>query len=127
VSVSHGMCMLCCHFFKKIKFLVYLNNVGLYKFTSPLCTNGIFSVILFYQVNQSLKYLFIYFILFYLALPTRAGSPQQNMPITVGPFYLTHTVHFPCGRKPEYPGKTHNFRQSLDFYSFHMRTGFESH
>jgi hypothetical protein len=23
---------------------------------------------------------------FYLALPTRAGSPQQHMPITVGPF-----------------------------------------
>jgi hypothetical protein len=22
----------------------------------------------------------------YLALPTRAGSPQQHMPITVGPF-----------------------------------------
>jgi hypothetical protein len=63
----------------------------------------------------------------YLALPTRAGSPQQHMPITVGPFYLTHPVNFPCGRKPEYPGKTHDFRQSVDFYSFHMRTGFESH
>jgi hypothetical protein len=25
-------------------------------------------------------------IVFYLALPTRAGSPQQHMPITVGPF-----------------------------------------
>jgi hypothetical protein len=33
------------------------------------------------------KYLFIY-----LALPTRAGSPQQHMPITVGPFCLTHPV-----------------------------------
>ena len=63
----------------------------------------------------------------YLALPTRAGSPQQHMPIIVGPFYLTHPVNFPCGRKPEYPGKTHDFRQSVDFYSFHMRTGFESH
>jgi hypothetical protein len=63
----------------------------------------------------------------YLALPTRAGSPQQHMPITVGPFYLTRPVNFPCGRKPEYPGKTHDFRQSVDFYSFHMRTGFESH
>jgi hypothetical protein len=31
------------------------------------------------------------FLLFiYLALPTRAGSPQQHMPITVGPFCLTH-------------------------------------
>jgi hypothetical protein len=52
-------------------------------------------------------------------LPTRAGSPQQHMPITVGPFYLTHPVNFPCGRKPEYPGKTHDFRQSVDFYSSH--------
>jgi hypothetical protein len=38
-----------------------------------------------------------------------------------------HPVNFPCGRKPEYPEKTHDFRQSVDFYSFHMRTGFESH
>jgi hypothetical protein len=63
----------------------------------------------------------------YLALPTRAGSPQQHMPITVGPFCLTHPVNFPCGRKPEYPEETHDFRQSVDFYSFRMRTGFESH
>jgi hypothetical protein len=63
----------------------------------------------------------------YLALPTRAGSPQQHMPITVGPFCLTHPVNFPCGRKPEHPEETHDFRQSVDFYSFHMRTGFESH
>jgi hypothetical protein len=60
-------------------------------------------------------------------LPTRAGSPQQHMPITVGPFCLTHPVNFPCGRKPEYPEETHDFWQSVDFYSFHMRTGFESH
>jgi hypothetical protein len=58
----------------------------------------------------------------YLAL-----SPQQHMPITVGPFCLTHPVNFPCRRKPEYPEETHDFRQSIDFYSFHMRTGFESH
>ena len=55
----------------------------------------------------------------YLALPTRAGSPQQHMPITVGPFCLTHPVNFPCGRKPEYPEETHDFRQSVDFYSSH--------
>jgi hypothetical protein len=41
------------------------------------------------------------------------------MSITVG-------VSFPCGRKPEYPEKTHDFRQSVGFYSFRMRTGFES-
>jgi hypothetical protein len=68
-----------------------------------------------------------FFVFFYLALPTRAGSPQQHMPITVGPFCLTHPVSFPCGRKPEYPEETHDFRQSVDFYSFHMRTGFKSH
>ena len=50
----------------------------------------------------------------YLALPTTAGSPQQHMPITVGPFCLTHPVNFPCGRKPEYPEETHDFRQSVD-------------
>jgi hypothetical protein len=61
--------------------------------------------------------IFIYLFI-YLALPTRAGSPQQHMPITVGPFYLTHPVNFPCGRKPEYPGKTHDFRQSVDFLLF---------
>jgi hypothetical protein len=33
-------------------------------------------------------------------------------------FYLTHPVNFPCGRKPEYPGKTHDFRQSVDFLLF---------
>ena len=54
----------------------------------------------------------------YLALPTKAGSPQQHMPITVGPCCLTHPVNFPCERKPEYPEETHDFRQSVDFYSF---------
>ena len=32
------------------------------------------------------------------------------MPITVGPFCLTHPV--------KYPEETHDFRQSVDFYSF---------
>jgi hypothetical protein len=76
------------------------------------------------QRSKALFY-FIFFIL--LDLPTRAGSPQQHKPITVGPFYLTHPVNFRCGRKPEYPGKTHDFGRALTFYSFHMRTGFESH
>jgi hypothetical protein len=75
--------------------------------------------------NIDVLFAFLFFIYFiYLALPTRAGSPQQHMPITMGPFYLTHPVNFPCGRKPDYLGKTHDFRQSVDFYSFHMRTGF---
>ena len=50
-------------------------------------------------------------ILFFLfSLATGSGSPQQRKPITVGPYYLSHHVHFPCGRKPEYPEKTHDFR-----------------
>ena len=52
------------------------------------------------------------YILFSLA--TGAGSPQQREPITVGPYYLPHPVNFPRGRKPEYPEKTHDFRQSVD-------------
>ena len=33
----------------------------------------------------------------------------------VGPYYLTHAVNFPCGRKPEYPEKTNDFRQRIDY------------
>ena len=29
-------------------------------------------------------------------------------------FILTHPVNFPCGRKPERPEKTHDFRESVD-------------
>ena len=47
------------------------------------------------------SFCFLFFI--YLALPTRAGSPQQHMPITVCPFCPSHPVNFPCGRKPECP------------------------
>ncbi len=66
--------------------------------------------------------IFIFLNFIYLTSPTRAGSPQQLMPITVGPHYLTHPVNFPCGRKPEYPEKTHDLPQSVDLCSFHMRT-----
>jgi hypothetical protein len=37
------------------------------------------------MVHLPLKGLRVYLFI-YLALPTRAGSPQQHMPITVGPF-----------------------------------------
>ena len=49
---------------------------------------------------------------------TRAGSPQLREPITVGPYHLCHPVNIPCGRKPEYPQKTHDFRQSVDYTLF---------
>ena len=29
-------------------------------------------------------------------------------------FRLTHPVNLPCGKKLEYPEKTHDFRQSVD-------------
>jgi hypothetical protein len=29
-------------------------------------------------------------------------------------FILTQPVNFPCGREPEHPEKTHDFRQSVD-------------
>ena len=45
--------------------------------------------------------------------------------ITYWPSNLTYHVNFPCGRKPEYPEKTHDFRQSVD-HTLHMRTGFGS-
>jgi hypothetical protein len=28
-------------------------------------------------------------------------------------FILTHSINFPCGRKPEHPEKIHEFRQSV--------------
>ena len=34
-------------------------------------------------------------------------------------FILTHPVSFPCGRKPEHPEKTHDFRQSVDWLFSH--------
>jgi predicted nucleic acid-binding Zn ribbon protein len=30
-------------------------------------------------------------------------------------FIVTHPVNFPCGRKPEQPEKTHDFRQNADW------------
>jgi hypothetical protein len=32
---------------------------------------------------------------------------------------LTHPDNLPCGRKPEHPEKTHDFRQSVDRFSSH--------
>ena len=58
------------------------------------------------------------FIFYFIYLATGAGSPQQREPITVGPYYLSLPVNFPCGRKPEYAERTHDFRQSVDFTLF---------
>ena len=56
---------------------------------------------------------------FFNQLCSRAGTPQQHMPITVGPYHLTHPLNFPCRRKPEYPEKTRDFRQSVDIHFSH--------
>ena len=44
---------------------------------------------------------------------TRAGSPQQCEPVTVGPYDLTHPVNFPFGRKLEYPEHPTIFGRAL--------------
>ena len=44
----------------------------------------------------------------YLISATRAGSPQQQIqPISVGLYYLTHPINFPCRKKPGYPEEIH--------------------
>ena len=45
----------------------------------------------------------------------RARSPQQHMLITVGSYFLNPPSQ-------EYPEEIHNVQQSVDSYSFHMRT-----
>jgi hypothetical protein len=42
-------------------------------------------------------------------------------------FIIIHPVNFPCGRKPERPKKTHDFRQSVDWlFSHESVAGVES-
>ena len=54
-----------------------------------------------------------------LDLPTRAGSPQQHKPITVGPFFLPNP---PCQlslwEETGVPGENPRLRQSVDFLLF---------
>lgn len=60
----------------------------------------------------------LFFIL--LSFATRAGVS----PITVGPYYLTYPVNFPCGMKPfpvvpwRKPTTFSNFRHSVDLWLF---------
>ena len=62
-----------------------------------------------YKLNALLKKM-LYYSIFLFTFATRAGSPQLREPVTVGPYCLTHTLNFPCGRKPEYQEKTHDFQ-----------------
>ena len=96
-----------------LAFVIANENLTIILFYFILFYFILFYFILFY-------FILFYFILFYfilLSFATRARSPQQREPITVGPYYLTHPVNFPCGRKPEYPEKTHDFRQSVILFS----------
>jgi hypothetical protein len=56
--------------------------------------------------------LYILFALFiYLALPTRAGSPQLHMPINVGPFTQPTLSTFPVGGN----------RSTLSIYTIYIK------
>ena len=59
-----------------------------------------------------------FFLIFLFSLASHKGrAPQQREPITVGLYYLSQTVNFPCWRKPEYPEKTRDYRQSVILFS----------
>jgi hypothetical protein len=59
-----------------------------------------------HQVLYAYLIIYLAYRLFYL---------YNNCGITFSTvFILTHPVNFPCGRKPEHPEKTHDFRQSVD-------------
>ena len=71
------------------------------------------------KLRQYLKFI-------YLALPTRTGSPQQHVPITVGSFTSPTLSTFPVGGNQSTWRKPMTFDRVLTF-TLHMRTGFESH
>ena len=66
-------------------------------------------------------------VLFFILLRHKNRVTTTAYADAVGPYHLNHHVNFPCGRKPEYPEKTHDLRQSVDLYSFHTRIWFGSH
>ncbi len=64
---------------------------------------------------------------FYLLnFATKAGTAQQHMPITVGPYRLTHAVNFLCGRNRA-PGENPNFRTALTYVLFSHEDWVQSH
>ena len=66
------------------------------------------------RLNKEDKVCFFYFysVSFYLA------PPQGQVTTTAEPIAVTHPVNFPCGRKPEYAEKIHDFRQRVDYTLF---------
>ena len=71
-----------------------------FKDYSSAATVDIFihKVVFRFRCQRVVRKICIYF--FTINFATRAGSPQQREPITVGPYYLSHPVNIPCGRKP---------------------------
>jgi hypothetical protein len=65
-------------------------------------------------------------IFIYLALPTRAGSPQQHMPITVGPFTSPTLSTSPVGGNWSTRRKPMTFSRVITLLFSH-EVGFESH
>ena len=61
---------------------------------------------------------FILFIFILLDLPTRAGSPQQHKPITVGPFLPNPPCQLSLWEETGVPGENPRLRQSVDFLLF---------
>jgi hypothetical protein len=62
--------------------------------------------------------LLIIYLFIYLALPTKRRITTTAYANYCGSFNLTHPVNVTCGRKPEYPEETHDFRQSVDLTLF---------
>ena len=52
-------------------------------------------------------------LLFFFNLATRAGSPQQRQPITVGPYYLATLSTFPVGGNRSTRRKPTTFGRAL--------------
>jgi hypothetical protein len=65
-----------------------------------------------FSVTDYIKY---YAYVYYL-LSLKTNYLYNNCDITfLTMFIFTHPVNFPCGRKPERPEKTQDFRQSVDW------------
>ena len=86
-------------------FTIMMSNIKYYSSLSPLPD--------YLHPNHRNHLMYFKFLYLFYRFTTTAGSPQQHMAITAVPYYLTHTVNFLCTRKPEYPEKDHDLRQSV--------------
>ena len=63
--------------------------------------------------------LFIYLFIYLFSFATRAGSPQQREPVTVGPYYLTPLSVFPVGGNQSTRRKPTTFGRALTILFSH--------